>query len=166
MDCVDAFSRTEAAGCCCWLLLLVAAVDCCCWLLLLIVVAVDCCCWLLLLIAAVDYCCWLPKKSFEYFRNIVDDLRLRQVAGEKVFEYFRIADDLRLRQICRRKSLWIFSGCWWFAAKTNLQAKKSLNVFGLLVKSLWIFSGCWWKVFEYFQNIDGTEVEERFASGK
>ena len=34
-------------------------------------------------------------------------------AGEKVFEYFRVVDDLQLRQICRRKSLWIFSGCWW-----------------------------------------------------
>ena len=119
-----------AAGGCCWLLLLVAAVDCCCWLLLLIAVvdrccwllpliaAVDCCCWLLLLIAAVDCCCWL----------------LLLIAAQKVFEYFRdIVDDLRLRQICRRKSLWIFSGCWWFAAKTNLQAKKSLNIFGLLM---------------------------------
>ena len=149
MDCVDAFSRTEAAGCCCWFLLLVAAVDCCCWLLLLIVAvgyccwlllliaAVDCCCWLLLLIAVVDCCCWLllliAQKVFEYFRNIVDDLRLRQFAGEEVFEYFRVVDDLRLRQICRWKSLWIFSGCWWFAAKTNLQAEKSLNIFGLLM---------------------------------
>ena len=26
---------------------------------------------------------------------------------------------------CRRKSLWIFLGCWWLAAKTILQAKKS-----------------------------------------
>ena len=141
-------------GCCCWLLLLVAAVDCCCWLLLLIVApggccwllllvaAVDCCCcwwllvaaagcccWLLLLVAAVDCCCWwlllIAQKVFEYFRNIVDDLRLRQ--------------------ICRRKSLWIFSGCWWFAAKTNLQAEKSLNNFGLLVKSLWIFPEYWWE---------------------
>ena len=148
-----------AVGCCCWLLLLVAAVDCCCWLLLLIAAA-GCCCWLLLLIAAVDCCCWLlllvaAQKLFEYFRNIIDDLRLRQFAGEEVFQYFRVVDDLRLRQICRRKSLWIFSGCWWFAAKTNLQAKKSLNIFG-----------SWWKVFEFFQNIDGREVEERFASGK
>ena len=148
MDCVDAFSRTEAAGCCCWLLLLVAAVDCCCWLLLLIVAA-GCCCWLLPLIAAVDCCCWLllliAQKVFEYFQNIVDDLRLRQFAGEEVFEYFRVVDDLRLRQICRRKSLWIFSGCWWFAAKTNLQAKKSLNIFGLLMKSRSIFPECWWE---------------------
>ena len=151
-----------AFGCCCWLLLLVAAVDCCCWLLLLmaaaggccwlllLVAAVDGCCWLLLLVAAVDCCCWLlllvAQKVFEYFRNIVDYLRLRQ--------------------ICRRKSLWIISGCWYFAAKTNLQAKKSLNIFG-----------CWWKVFEYFrivveeslnifQNIGERKVEESFASGK
>ena len=112
MDCVD------AAGCCCWLLLPVAAVDCCCWLLLLIAAA-GCCCWLVLLIAAVDYCCWLL---------------LLIVAVD-----------------CPR-SLWIFPEySWWFAAKTILQAKKSLNIFGLLVKSLWIFSGCWWKVFEYFR---------------
>ena len=104
------------AGRCCRWLLLVAAVDCCCWLLLLMAAAGGCC-WLLLLVAAVDCCCWLlllvAQKVFEYFRNIVDDLRLRQ--------------------ICRRKSLWIFSGCWCFAAKTNLQAKMSLNIFGLLM---------------------------------
>ena len=139
-----------AAGCCCWLLLLVAAVDCCCWLLLLIAAA-GCCCWLLLLIAAAGCCCWLllliaAQKVFEYFRILVGDLRLRQFSGEKVFEYFRFVDDLRLRQIRRRKSLWIFSVCWWFAAKTNSQAKKSLNFFG-----------SWWKVFEYFQNIDEGE---------
>ena len=39
----------------------------------------------------------------------------------------------------------MFSGCWWFAAKTNLQAKKSLNI---------------------FQNIGERKVEESFASGK
>ena len=27
------------------------------------------------------------------------------LAGEKVFEYFRDCDDLRLRQFCRRKNL-------------------------------------------------------------
>ena len=92
------------ANCCCWLLLLVAAVDCCCWLLLLDA-AVDCCCWLI----AVDCCCWLLAvdcccpKSLEYFRDRVDDLRLRQVAGEKVFEYFRVVDDLRLRQVAGEK---------------------------------------------------------------
>ena len=49
------------------------------------------------------------------------------LAGEKVFEYFQDTDDLRLRQFCRRNSLWIFSGFWWYAAKTILQAKKSLS---------------------------------------
>ena len=55
------------------------------------------------------------------------------LAGEKVFEFFRDFEDLRLRQVCRRKSLRIFSSCWWFAAKTSLQAKKSMKKFG-----------CWW----------------------
>ena len=118
-----------AVDCCCWLLLLVAAVDCCCWLLLLIAVA-DCCCWLLLLVAAVDCCCWLLL--------LIADADcccwLLLLIAQKVFEYFRnIVDDLRLRQFCRRKSLWIFSGCWWFAAKTILLAEKSLNIFGLLM---------------------------------
>ena len=117
------------AGCCCWLLLLVAAAGCCCWLLLLIVAAGSCC-WLLLLVAAADCCCWLllliAQKVFEYFQNTVDDLRLRQ--------------------FCRRKSLWIFSEySWRFAAKTNLQAKKSLNIFGLLLKGLWIFPEYGWE---------------------
>ena len=112
------------ANCCCWLLLLVAAVDCCCWL-----IAVDCCCWLLLLVAAVDWCCWLiavdcccwlllPKNIFEYFRNIVDDLRLRQ--------------------ICRRKSLWIFSGCWWKVFEYfRVVGEKSLNISRILMGEKW-----------------------------
>ena len=112
------------ANCCCWLLLLVAAVDCCCWL-----IAVDCCCWLLLLVAAVDWCCWLiavdcccwlllPKNIFEYFRNIVDDLRLRQ--------------------ICRRKSLWIFSGCWWKVFEYfRVVGEKSLNISRTLMGGKW-----------------------------
>ena len=146
MDCVDAVSRTEVAGCCCWLLLLVAAVDCCCWLLLLIVAA-GCCCWLLLLVAAVDCCCWL--------------LLLISAAGCWCWLL------LLITVVDCWKSLGIFPEySWWFAAKTILQAKKSLNIFGLLMKSLRIFSGCWWKVFEYFQNIDGRKVEERFTSGK
>ena len=154
MDCVDAFSRTEAAGCCCWLRLLVAAVDCCCWLLsliaaagcccwlLLLVAAVDCCCWLLLLIAAAGCCCWL------LLLVAVADCCcwLLLLIAQKVFEYFRnIVDHLRLRQFCRRKSLWIFSGCWW----------KVFEYFRVVGKKS-----------EFFQNIDGREVEERFASGK
>ena len=53
--------------------------------------------------------------------------------AKKIFEYFQVVDDLRLRQFCRWKSLWMFSGYWWFAAKTILHAKK---------------------IFEYFQVID------------
>ena len=151
MDCVDAdgcccwlMLLIAAAGCCCWLLLLVAAVGCCCWLLLLIaavdccswllllIAVVDCCCWLLLLIAAVDCCCWL--------------LLLIAVVDCCCWLLLLIA------AVDCPKSLWIFPeyDCW-FAAKTILQAEKSLNIFGLLVKSLWIFWGCWWKVFECFR---------------
>ena len=118
MDCGSDAGRTKV-GCCCswllfveccgWLMLLITAVDCCCWLLLL-VAAAGCCCWLLLLVAAAGCCCWL--------------LPLVAAAGcccwwllliaQKVFEYFQnTVDDLRLRQFCRRKSLWIFSGCCW-----------------------------------------------------
>ena len=122
-----------AAGCCCWLLLMVDAVDCCCWLLLL-VDAADCCCWLLLLVAA--------QKFFDYFQNIVDDLRLRQLCRRKSLWIFSGADEKSLNiSGLLVKSLWIFPEySWWFAAKTNLRAKKSLNIFG-----------CWWKVFEYFR---------------
>ena len=67
------------------------------------------------------------EKVFEYFRDN-DDLRLRQFCRRKIFESFQDNDDLRLRQFCRRKKFWIFSGDWWFASKTTLQAKKSLNV--------------------------------------
>ena len=159
MDCVDAFSRTGAAGCCCWLLLLVAAVDCCCWLLplivaagcccwlLLLVAAVDCCCWLLLLIVAVDCCCWLLLLI-----AAVDCPRSLWIFPE--YSWWFAA-----KTICRRRSLWIFSNCWWSAAKTNLQAKKSLNSFGLLMISLWIFSGCWWKVIEYFRVVGEKSLE-------
>ena len=125
--------------CWCCLLLLIAAAGCCCWLLLL-VAAVDCCCWLLLSIAAAGRCCWLlllvaAQKVFEYFRVIVDDLRLRHFCRRKGLWIFPGADDLRLRKFCRRKSLWIFSGA----------DEKSLNIFGLLVKSLWIFLEYWWE---------------------
>ena len=117
------------ANCCCWLLMLVAAVNCCCWLLLLIA-AVGCFCWLLLLIAAVDCFCWL------LLLIAAVGCLLLSAAAQKVFEYFRnMVDDLRLRQICRRKSLWIFSGV----------DEKSLNIFGLLVKSPWIFPEYWWE---------------------
>ena len=95
-------------------------------------------------------------------------------AGENVIECSRDIDDLRLKQFFRRKSLWIITGCWWFAATTSLQVKKSLNIFGVSMscgqkkfageeiveffqvvddlrlsqfcrwKSLWMFSGYWW----------------------
>ena len=95
-------------------------------------------------------------------------------ASEKVFEYFQDNGDLRRRQFCRRESLWILSGYWWFASKTILQVKKSLNIFRMMVncvvdkfagekvleffqdnadlrrrqfcqrKNLWMISGCWW----------------------
>ena len=112
-----------AAGCCCWLLLLVAAVDYCCWLLLLIAAA-GCCCWLLLLVAAVDCRCWLL---------------LLIAAAQKVFEYFRdIVDDLRLKQICRRKSLWIFSGCWWKVFEYfRVVGEKSLIISRILMGEKW-----------------------------
>ena len=107
------------ANCCCWLLMLVAAVNCCCWLLLLIA-AVGCFCWLLLLVD----CCWLLLLVTCCW------LLLLVAAGQKVFEYFRnIVDDLRLRQICRRKSLWIFSGCWWKVFEYfRVVGEKSLNI--------------------------------------
>ena len=161
-----------AAGCCWWLMLLIAAVDSCCWLLLL-VVAAGCCWWLMLLTAAVDSCCWLlllvVADCWCWWLLLVAAVGsccwLMLLIAQKVFEYFRVADDLRPRQICRRKSLWIFSGCWWFAAKTNLQAKKSLNTFGLLM-------GCGQdkfageKVFEYFPEYGWEEGGREFRLGE
>ena len=156
-----------AADCCCWLLLLVAAVDFCCWLLLLIA-AGGCCCWLLLLVAAVDCCCWL----------------LLLIAAQKVFEFFRnIVGDLRLRQICRRKILWIFSGCWWFAAKTNLQAKKSLNISRILTGEkwkrgsprgsrlesewiLWLFAGYLYSAFKMAASFGESQEDPLVRSGE
>ena len=141
-----------AANCCCWLLLLVPAADCCCWLLLL-VAAIGCCCWLLLLIAGCgwDTACWRksvwifpaywwfaakkilqPKKSLNISRILII-CGSDNSAGNEIFETFRDFDDLRLRQFCRRKSLWNFPGYWWFAAKTILQATKSLNISGILM---------------------------------
>ena len=145
------------AGCCCWSLLLVAVAGCCCWSLLL-VPAVDCCCWLLLLFAAAGCCCWLLllvaaagcwmiahswPESLRMFPGFLWFAIKDNSADEEVFEYFQDIVDLRPGQFCRRKSLWIFSGFWWFAAKTILQAKMSLNFFG-----------CWWFDFEYFRVVD------------
>ena len=144
-----------ADGCCCWLLLLVAAVDCCCWLLLL-VAAVDCCWWLLLLIAAAGCCCWLLLLVAS-----VDCcwwlLLLIAAAGCCFWLLLLVA-----AVDCCSKSLWIFPEySWWFAAKTNLQAKKSWNIFE-----------SWWKVFEYFRvvgekslNISRILMGERWKRG-
>ena len=90
------------AGCCCWLLLLIAG-----WLL----VATG-----ILLVG------WLP---------VVAGILL---AGEKVSENFRDIRELRLRQFYRRRSLWIFPGNWWFAAKTILPAKKTLITFAEVMR--------------------------------
>ena len=100
-----------------------------CWLLLLIA-ADGCCCWLLLLVAAVDCLCWLPMLIVEWLLVAARIL----LVGRKFIEFFRDIDDLRLSYLCRRKSLWIFSGYWWFAARTILQAKKSLNIFRILMR--------------------------------
>ena len=97
---------------------------------------------------------------FSLLCNRVEPNRGKDIfAGEKVVESYRDIDDLRLRQFCRWKNLWIFSGHWWYAAKTILQAKKSLNLFAEVMGKLnsmrilcWIF--------------DEIEVEKRFASGK
>ena len=93
-------------------------------------------------------------------------------AGEKSFEFFQVVDDLQLRQFCRWKNLWIFSEFGWSAAKKNLQAKKTLINFGILMirgqdnfagEKVWIFSViddlrpsnfAGEKDFEYFQVVD------------
>ena len=120
---VDGWMLVVVAGCCCWLLLLVAVAGCCCWLLLL-VAAACCCCRLLLLVAVVGCCCWLLNDCcllLEYCLLAGKSLKISRIlmicgwdnfAGEKVFEYFQDFDDLRLKQFCRRRSLWIFSPRW------------------------------------------------------
>ena len=81
------------------------------------------------------------------------------IAGDRVFEYFQEIDDLRLRQFSRRKSLWILPGYWWFAAKTILQAKKSLNISRILmICGSDKFAGE--KIFEYFQEIDDLRLRQ------
>ena len=117
-------------GCC--RLLLIA--DGCHWLQL---VAASCCwllddCWLRLVAAGG---CWLPLEYCLQAEKSLNNFGILMIwgwdnfAGEKVFEFLQYFDQLRLRQICRRKNLWIFPGFWWFAAKTILQAKTSLNIF-------------------------------------
>ena len=120
------YVRSRHWLCWCWLLLIIAD-----WWWLLLVAAG---CWM---VAACGWdtasCCWVTAcwmiaggGVFEYIQDI-DCLRLRQFFRGKVFEYFQEIDDLRLRQFCMRKRLWLFSEYWSVAAKTTLQAKKSLN---------------------------------------
>ena len=158
------------ANCCCWLLMLVAAVNCCCWSLLLIVAvgwllliaavgwflliaAAGCwcwllllvdCCWLLLLSAAVDCCCWLIAVDCCCWSLLliaaVGWLLLIAAVGSLLLSAAACC--------CCLKSLWIFPEySWWFAAKTNLQAKKYLNIFG-----------CWWKIYEYIRVVGEKSV--------
>ena len=118
------------------------------------------------------------EKSLNLFRILMICVK-DSFPGEKVFEYFQDNDDLRLRQFCRRQSFWRFSGWWWFAAKTFLQANKSLNVFRkMLICDKGKFAGekvlsifrimmiCFddnfagEKVFEYFQNKDDLRLRQ------
>ena len=101
----------------------------CCWLLLI----ADGCYWLQLVAAG----CWMiagygwDTAGYCWLLLVTGWLLLVAgvlLAGEKVFEFFRDFDDLRLKQFCRRKSLLIFPGYWWFEAKTILQAKKSSKI--------------------------------------
>ena len=103
--------------------MLVVVACCCCWLLLL--TAAGCCSWLLLLIASVG-CCWLLLAA-----RIL-------LAGRRNFEFFRDIGSLRLRQFCRRKGLWLFSGCWWKVFEYfRVVVEKSLNISRILMRWRW-----------------------------
>ena len=137
------------AGCCCWLLVAcwLLLVDCCCWLLVAcwLIAAADCCCWLLLSIAAVDCCYWLLVACWLLLGDCCCWLLVAcwLIAAADCCCWLLL---LIAAVDCCPKSLWIFLGySGWFAAKTILQAKKSLNIFGLLVESLWIFPEYWWE---------------------
>ena len=67
------------------------------------------------------------QKVFEYFRVIVDDLRLRQFAGEKFFEYFRIVVDMRLNEIAGEKVFEYF----------RVVGEKSLKISRILMGEKW-----------------------------
>ena len=75
-----------------------------------------------LMLAVVDYC-WLLM--------VATGCWMIASCGWDTVGCFWLLDDASCGWIaaCRRKILWIFLGYWWFAAKTNLQAKKSLNIF-------------------------------------
>ena len=140
----------------CWLLMVATG---CSWLLL---VAAGCsmiagcgwdttdCYWLLLVAAG---CCWLLLVAAGCWMMLVAaGIRL---AGGKVFEYFRDIDDLRLRHFCRRKKLWIISGYWWFAAKENLQEKKSLSIFVTVMRKFGLDN--FWKCPRIF-SVEGGRI--------
>ena len=80
---------------------------------------------------------WFAAKTNLQAKKTLNISRLLMIcgqdnsAGEKISEFFQVVDDLRLRELCRRKSVGIFPSCWWFAAKTFLQVKNSLNIFGV-----------------------------------
>ena len=83
---------------------------CCCWLYLLIAVA-GCCCWLLLLIAVAGCCCWL----------------LLLIAAVDCCCWLLLL--VAAVNCCCWLLLLVAAVDCCSAAKTNLQAKKSLNVF-------------------------------------
>ena len=102
------------------------------------------------------------EKVFEYFRDN-DDMCLRQICRRKNFECFQDNDDLHLRQYCRRNNFLKISGEWWFASKTILQAKKSLNISKIMMICVQDnFAGE--KVFDYFQ--DNVDLRPRQSCGR
>ena len=83
--------------------------------------------------------CWFAAQTILKAKKSSNIFRIMMIcggdkfAGEEVFEYFQDNDDLDLRQFCRRKSLWIISGYWWFSSRKILQAKKFLNIFRIMM---------------------------------
>ena len=114
------------AGCCCRLSLLIAAVDCCCWLLLLIDAA-GCCliagcgwntaCWM------IAGCCWNTAHWM--------------IAGCCWNTACCMIASCCWNAACWPEIPWIIPGYWWYAAKTSLQAKKSLNISRILMIGWW-----------------------------
>ena len=147
------------AGCWRRLLLLIAAVDRCCCLLLLIAV-VGRCCWLLLLVAAADCCCW--SLLLVSAANCCSWSLLLVVAADCCWWSLLL---VAAADCCSWSLLLVAVACRkifeYFRDIGDLRLRQFCRQNGL-----WIFSGGRWKVFEYFQIIDGREVEESFGSGK
>ena len=99
----DGIGRVDVG--CCWLLLIA---DGCYWLQLVATGR----CWLLL---AAGGCCRIAAA----WTMVVDDCWSR-------LGYYLLIDRWR-------RSLWTHSGYWIFAAKTILQAKKSVNIFRIMM---------------------------------